>query len=217
MHYKSLSELPDKEFLEYVNSIYDHCLQHSMPWNIDSALINDLHSFLTVAQNAFEANANPSTRNLVTSMEKKRAFADLKHNLSIFINYIESNMLVPDEALAYMHLRPRTQPKHEPVPAPTEAPLVDVKQQNDEVAVYVTRKEFGQPTDGVQIKPYHGFKLHWQFEGETVWRTEISTRLHHTLYFDSQDEDRHVVLSAAWVNPRMEEGPWSKKITVTII
>jgi hypothetical protein len=217
MHYKSLSELPDKEFLVYVNTIYDQCSQHSMTWNIDSALFNDLHSFLTIAQNAFEANASHATRNLVTSMEKKRAFSDLKHNLSIFINYIESNVLVPDEALAFMGLRPRTHTKHQPIPPPTEAPLLKIRQQHYEVTAYVTRVEYGQPTQGVQLKPYHGFKLYWRFEEEKNWHEVISTRLHHTLHFDHSDKGRSIVMAVTWVNPRLEEGPWSDEVTEIII
>jgi hypothetical protein len=133
MNKHSLSELPDKEFLDHANSIYDNCSQHSMTWNMDSSQMEDFKTFLTIANNAYKANSDPSSRNRITSMEKKRAFADLKHRLSIFVNYIESNLNIPDEALAYMKLRPRVQTGRQPIPAPTEAPIVEVVQQHDEV------------------------------------------------------------------------------------
>ncbi|MDR1257806.1 MAG: hypothetical protein LBK65_00800 [Tannerellaceae bacterium] len=217
MNKHSLSELPDKEFLDHANSIYDNCSQHSMTWNMDSSQMEEFNTFLTIANNAYKANSDPSSRNSITSMEKKRAFADLKHRLSIFVNYIESNLNVPDEALAYMKLRPRVQTGRQPIPAPTEAPIVEVRQQHDEVTVYVTRKEYGQPTDGVQLKPYHGFKLRWKFEDEEDMHIELFTRLHYTIYLERKDETRRIILAVAWVNPRLQEGPWSEDMTVIII
>ncbi|MDR0348723.1 MAG: hypothetical protein LBH90_04415, partial [Tannerella sp.] len=61
-----------------------------------------------------------------------------------------------------------------------------------------------------------GFKLRWRFEDETTYHFEISTRLRRTLFFGRENETRRVILSAAWVNPRMEEGPWSEDITEVI-
>jgi hypothetical protein len=143
-------------------------------------------------------------------VEKNRAFGELKHFLSLFINYLEGNEMVPDDGLKDMHLRPRTPAGRQPLPVPVEAPMVTVARQHDELTVYVTRIEHGQPADGVQLKPYHGFKLRWKFEDETKWRFELSTRLHYILYFDRKDEGRRVILSVAWVNTRLHEGPWTE-------
>jgi hypothetical protein len=88
--------------------------------------------------------------------------------------------------------------------------------QHDEITVYVARPEHDQPTQGVKPTKYHSFKLRWRYEGETADRFELSTRLHYTLRFDREDETKRVILSAAWINPRLEAGPWSEDISEVI-
>jgi hypothetical protein len=79
--------------------------------------------------------------------------------------------------------------------------------------VYVTRSELGHPTQTTKRESYAGFKLRWRFEGETAYHTEISTRLYYTLLFEQADETKRIFLSAAWMNPRLEEGPWSEEFS----
>ncbi|MDR3140908.1 MAG: hypothetical protein LBU37_04175 [Tannerellaceae bacterium] len=208
--------LPDGQFLAFVNTIYEQCKEHSASWGLDGARLASLYALIADASKAYQANSDRATRNHVTSVGKKRAFADLKGFLSIFINYLEGQETVPDAALALMSLRPRVRPGRRPLPVPTEAPLVSTAYRKDELVVYVARSEHGQPTQGVQLKPYHGFKLHWKFEEEVEWRLELSTRLRLTLYFNMKDEGRRIVLTAAWMNPRLQEGPWSDPITKVI-
>jgi hypothetical protein len=84
----------------------------------------------------------PATRNLVTSIGKKSALAALKRFPGPFIDFLMSNLAVPDEALGVMGLRTRC--------------------------------------------------------------------------VDRSDETRRIILSAAWVNPRLQEGPWSDGIAEVI-
>jgi hypothetical protein len=37
--------------------------------------------------------------------------------------------------------------------------------------------------------------------------------LYHTLLFEQADEAKRIFLSAAWMNPRLEEGPWSEEFS----
>jgi hypothetical protein len=107
MNQKSSFQLPDEDFLAFVTTIKNQCEQNSMPWQIDSARMTMLSSLLTIAVGAYKANKDLASGNHATAMYKKRAFADLKHNTSIFVDYLELNDSVPDEGLAAMHLRPR--------------------------------------------------------------------------------------------------------------
>ena len=112
-----------------------------------------------------------------------------------------------------MGLRPRTHQAHKPQSRIEDAPMLKVVKQHDEMTVYVTQTELGHPTQSTKKKNYFGFKLRWRFEGETYCRTEVSTRLHITLHFNREDETRRVIIAAAWINPRLQEGPWSADIT----
>ncbi|MDR0422783.1 MAG: hypothetical protein LBH72_07230 [Proteiniphilum sp.] len=210
---RSTLERPDEDFLSFSNTINKQCTEHATEWNIEAGRLAALNSLTENAAAAYEANSDKATRNLITSSNKKAAFGDLKKFLSSFIDYLEGNLSVPDEALAVMNLRSRTHHAYQPKPRPQEIPLVKVERQHDELIVYVTRSEYGHPTQSMKRESYAGFKLRWRFEEETTYHIEISTRLHYTLFFRREDESRRVILSAAWVNPRMEEGPWSDDVS----
>ncbi|MDR1161527.1 MAG: hypothetical protein LBK45_04220 [Tannerellaceae bacterium] len=209
-------KLPDKDFLAFAINIHKQSDDHLVDWSLDEARVKRLKGIITNAQTAYNENLNPVTRNQVTVNKKNLEFGELKHFLSLFINYLESEEEVPEEGLALMHLRPRSHPAYQPLPVPAEAPLIETTVQHDEITVYVTRMEHGQPAQGVQLQPYHGFMLKWKFEEEADWHIEISTRLHHTLFFDAKDEARRVILAVAWINPRLQEGPWTDSITKVV-
>jgi hypothetical protein len=208
--------LPDELFIAYVGTINSQCSEHASAWNLDSTRLSTLQNLTTAAVSAYHANADPATCNLITSTNKKSAFGELKHFLSLFIDYLEGNLSVPDDALAIMSLRPRTHHSIQPLPRPDETPLLKVLKQHDEMTLYVNRSEFGHPVQSATLKRYHGFKLRWRFEDETAWHVETSTRLHFTLHFDREDETKRVLLSAAWINPRLEEGPWTEDLTEVV-
>jgi hypothetical protein len=205
-------KLPDKDFIAYVSAIDEQCTEHSLEWDIDSARLSALTILVINAKTAYEANMNKATCNHITSINKRSAFDDLKHFLATFIDYLEGNLSVPDEALAIMSLRPRVHRAYGHNPRPEEAPVLNVVKQHYEMTVYVARAKFGHPTQTITQKSYGGFKLRWRFEGETVYHTEASTSLHYTIRFERGDEAKRVEISAAWMNTRLEEGPWSASI-----
>lgn len=216
MYSSSSFRQPDEEFLLHAQTIVTQCDAHRTEWRLDSDRLDEIDMLTGVAQKAYTANKDKATRNLTTSANKKFAFGELKHALGPFVDYLEGNLSVPDNALAIMGLRPRTHRKHEPLPRPSEPPMLKVVKQHDEMTVYVSRPELGQPTQSTTRKHYHGFKLRWRFEDEKVYHTVTSTRLHHTLYFDHEDETKRVVMAAAWLNPRLEEGPWSEDVVEVV-
>jgi hypothetical protein len=211
MYKKSFLQQPDKEFLARANTVNSQCTQHSTEWNIEPNRLNSLNTLTANANTAYEANNDAATRNHTTSTNKKVAFAELKEFLGVLINYLEGNLLVSDAALEIMGLRPRKHKASEPLSRPGEPPALTVVRQHGEMTAYVSRIDHRHPTDGVKVKPYHGFKLRWRFEGETWWRVEITTRLH--IRFDREEEGKRIEMSAAWINLRLEEGPWSDDIT----
>jgi hypothetical protein len=210
---RSTLNKPDAEFLAQVNAIKEQCTENAMAWDIDQTRLMTLTHLTDSANTDYENNSNPITRNQVTSAKKKASFGELKHFLGPFIDYLEGNLNVPESALAFMGLRPRTHHAHAPLPVPPVAPVATLVRQHDEITVYVAQPEHSQPTQSVNPKRYHGFKLRWRFAGETEDRFEITTRLHFTLHFDRADEGKTVILAAAWVNPRLEAGPWSPDVT----
>jgi hypothetical protein len=209
-------EQPDAQFLAHANTVGNECTTHAEEWHLEAERLTTLNLRLTNANTAYAANNDVATKNHTTSVNKKAAFSELKNFLSLFVDYLVGNLSVPDEALATMGLRSREHSAHLPSPPPGEAPLIHAITQHGEITVYASRANFGQPTKGVGKTSFRGFKLRWRFEGETVWHTEVTTRQHFSLHFDQADETKRVELSAAWVNSRLEEGPWSENITEVV-
>jgi hypothetical protein len=211
-HQQSVLNKPDAQFLAFANTINEQCTQHP-EWNIDQSRLTMLSWLAGNANAAYVVNNDRATHTFITSVNKKHAFAELKHYLGTFINYLEVNDNVPDTALEYMGLRPRHPSGRHPLPPPQVMPVLSVKKIHDEMTFYVARPEHDHPTAGVGLPHYHGFKLRWKYEGEAEWREMVATRLHAVLYFDHDDEGKRIIFKAAWINPRLQEGPWTTEMT----
>jgi hypothetical protein len=213
MHRKSTLERPDKDFISLANTIETQCTEHAEEWRLDTERLRTLNMLTSIANIAYEKNSNRAIRNLITVNHKRAAFSELRNFLSPFINYLLGNLSVPDEALAVMNLRPRRRKARHPRPRPQEIPLIKVEQRHNELKIYVNRPELGHPIQSSGRENYAGFKLRWRFDNEVTDHIEMSTRLYHTLFFNREDETKRVILAAAWMNHRLEEGPWSEDIT----
>jgi hypothetical protein len=211
MHRSSTLQKPDAECLAQANTINEQCHAH-LEWNIDPQRQSAFDTLLSNANNSYRLNLDKATKNAITAANKKVDFGELKHFLGPFIDYLEVNTNVPDAALQFMGLRSREHHAHQPLPRPTDPPVISVRKLHDELTVYAAQPEHDQPTAGVAPKHYHGFIIRTRHEGEDTYQTVVSNRLHHTLFFERADEGKRIFISAAWVNPRLEPGPWCEEI-----
>jgi hypothetical protein len=216
MHRKSTLDQPDAQFLATVNNINGECTQHSSEWNLDPTRLTQLNTLTLNASTAYAANSNPATRNHVTTVNKNVAFDDLKKFLGTYIDSLEGNLSVPDAALEIMGLRPRVHHASEHLPPPKDKPAITTTSQRNEITVYASRPEHGHPTDSVTDPKYGGIKVRWRFVGETEYHFEVTTRLQYTIHFNQEDRTKLVEIAAAWINPRLEAGPWSDDITEVV-
>jgi hypothetical protein len=210
---KGMLQKTDPEFLSQATTINNLCRVNAPMWNIDPEQLMRFDALLPSAQSAYTANTDRATKNATTSVAKKAAFGELKNFLGTFINALEGNNRVPDQDIELMGLRPRHPHAHQPLPPPNEQPVLSVQRQHDEITVYAARPEHDQPTSTVGPAHHYGFMLRYKMEGEAEYRTVISTRLHHTLFFEQTDEGKRITLAAAWVNPRLEPGPWCEDLS----
>ncbi|MDR0692910.1 MAG: hypothetical protein LBF69_07735 [Prevotellaceae bacterium] len=215
-HAYSVQQKPDAQFLAQANSINSQCHQHQTDWGIDGNRLADYDHWLDNANSAYALNNDKVTKTAITSANKKAAFGELKHFQGPFIDYLEVNTKVPDAALEAMGLRSREHHAHQPLPRPDKPPVISVVKLHDELTVYAAQPEHDQPTAGVAPTRYHAFMIRIRMEGEDKYQTVVSTRLHHTLFFERTDEGKRLYLSAAWVNPRLEAGPWCEEISEII-
>jgi hypothetical protein len=205
---------PDNEFLAQANTIMTICTStEAADWEIPATFTSQLTTLTTAANTTYAVNSDKATKNLTTSTAKKTAFGELKNFLGTFIKFLQGNLLVPDDALILMGIPSRHHHAHQPIPRPTEAPAVSLVRHHDEVTVYVARPEHDQPTHSLAEAGFAGFMVRWRLEGDSQDHTETVERLHLTLHFAREDEGKKLILAAAWVNPRLEPGPFSPDVT----
>ncbi|MDR1305484.1 MAG: hypothetical protein LBK76_09715 [Verrucomicrobiales bacterium] len=203
----------DHEFLDWARNIANTCRKQQTNWGLDVPLVEQLIAELSAATSAYGYNTDPAHKSHDTAAVKQLAFANLKRTLSVLINSLEGNRKVPDDALNSMQLRPRHPGSHQPHPAPAETPVLTVLTgQHHDVTAYVSTLQYGHPTEFLDTKHYYGFLLRYQFEGDPDWQQLVSTKKHKTLVFADDQEGKYIKLQAAWVNPRIEPGPWSEVV-----
>jgi hypothetical protein len=217
MRRRGTLDKPDSQFIVLAVDLNDQCVANAAAWNLDAERLTELTALVTAAYDAYTANVNDRTSNKETSETKKAAFQALKQFLGLYIDSLVGNLAIPDSELKAMGLRSRTRQYHGKLPRPTEAPVVMITGRHGQITVGVSKGSDGHPTQSVNPDRHHGFMLRWRFENETEMHFVTTTRLRHTLAFEAADELRRIVLSAAWINPTLEEGPWSEPVTTHVI
>jgi hypothetical protein len=202
----------DGEFLTFASRIEQQSRANISPdkWNITPGLIDQLSTDLSKAQTTYNLNVNPNLRNHETAAYKQEAFLTLRRYLSTFINYLEGNTRVPDDALHALGLRPRHPSAHQPIPAPTEAPVLTLLTgQHHDIDIYLYDNQAGHPTEFLTNPNHHAVLLQYRFKGETDWQQKNLTKKSDTLIFNDDAEGKYLQVRAAWLNPRLQQGPWS--------
>ncbi|MDR2362335.1 MAG: hypothetical protein LBD91_06355 [Prevotellaceae bacterium] len=205
----------DAEYIAWARNIKNRCVAQMEEWDLYPAQVARLTTLFDSADAAYEASLNPETANRHTVSIKQVAFSDLRVFFNTYINVLVANENISESDLRGMGLPSRAHHFYEPLPVPGDVPEVGaVVGQHHDINVYVAIPQHGQPSEFLTRKGYYGFVLRYRKDGDTEWREEHSTRLHITLLFEHEDEGKRLTLTAAWINPRIQHGPWSDEISV---
>ena len=207
----------DSDFIAWARNVNGECHSHATPWGLDATQLETMDEKVSWADSAYNFNLNPETRNRQTAAAKRVAFADTRLFFSTYVNLLVANENISENDLQAMGLPSRIHHFHGPLPVPADAPeTTAVVGQHHDITVYVAIPQHGHPSEFLKKKGYHGFVVRYRKEGDTEWREEHTTRLYFTLLFDAEDEGKHLSLTTAWINPRIQHGPWSDEISVLI-
>jgi hypothetical protein len=206
----------DADLIHWARNIDARVTANRVIWGLSDMQVAKLNQLTASAVASWEANSNPETANRRTSAEKKAAFSELKHFLSLFTDSFYVNDAITDADIEAMGLRPRHAHASRPKPEPTETPEVTaVVGQHHDVTVYVSKAQHGAPVQSLNTQ-YYGFTIRYRREGESDWHQQMSTRLHAILYFEPEDEGKRLYFSVAWLNARLLHGPWSDEVSTLI-
>jgi hypothetical protein len=206
----------DGEFIAWAENIGQTCTENAEKWGLKADALAQLNTLTAKAAAAYTANLDHATKNWMTGVTKRTAFKDLKRLLSNYINALEANLDVPDAAIGTMGLRPRRRHAFNPLPVPDEAPLLNAVAIHGRITLFASVPHPGHPSGSLSHKGYYDIAIRYRIEGDTDWQLYLSTRLRIDLDFDPKDQGKQVRISAAWINPRLQLGPWSNEISALI-
>jgi hypothetical protein len=83
--------------------------------------------------------------------------------------------------------------------------------------IFAFLPEEGQSSKRAGAPGRGGFMIHYWFKGEegNVFE-KVSTRLHFVLAYGLDKVGKTIVVTASWVNPRLQPGKWSEEYTVVL-
>lgn len=207
----------DADFIAFARNLNVNCTTRETEWQLDAAKVSQLGALTGVAWDAYNANKNPETASRQTAAHKRLSFDRLRGFLSTYIPVLVADELISEDDLAAMGLPSREHHYHGPLPIPADAPeTTTIVGQHHDITIYVAIPQHGHPSEFLTRKGYYGFVVRYRKEGEEEWHEEHATRLHLTLLFENEDEGKRIALTTAWINPRLQHGPWSDEISVLI-
>jgi hypothetical protein len=207
----------DGELIAWAQSLYTLCAEHKEEWGLNPVSLQKLDVLVREAAVAYENNLLPDTRNRISRVNKTTAVAALRSFLRLFVPVFRANEAVDERYLGVLGMPPRKRHARMPLPAPKEEPEINVlTKQDHEIRVHVSVPSYGHPVESATRKAYHGFVARYLKEGNTEWQDVYSTRLHTDIMFKDEDQGKRVTIKAAWINPRLQHGPWSKDMNVLI-
>jgi hypothetical protein len=219
---QSRGRIPAKpiDLIGYARLISDCCHENqpATKWNIPTASLARLIDLVFKAQTAFDANNEKATKNHQTSAALRAAAKKLHDALVEFINSLLANDKVPDEALAEMNIRPRHPGRHEPIPAPTDFPILTLSAPaRQTVHIYLSEAQQGAPHHYLSTPTHHAARLRWHFaDGEEIHYEDL-TQKKYILTLNAEAVGKIIVAYACWLNPRLQPGPWSSTQSILIV
>jgi hypothetical protein len=94
--------------------------------------------------------------------------------------------------------------------------MVSVTRAGFEVTLHFVQQEHDRLTESIMEEFVHGAVIEYRFEGETAYRKEIVTKKKYTFFFTEEDEGKRVSVRVAWVNSKLEAGPFCREFSFVV-
>ncbi|MDR0545119.1 MAG: hypothetical protein LBG30_07245 [Odoribacteraceae bacterium] len=177
--------------------------------------MQEFKGLIDPAERTVNANKNLQTRNKESTARKNAAMRALLVYMRELNLSLRVNKKVSDADLGAMGLPSRERHYHAPKPAPGEKAVLYARVTRFAIKVSASVPQDGRPSESVTRPGYHGLLIRSRVEGED-WREVYTTRVTATLKFAPEQVGKTVEIIAAWINPRLEHGPWGDTIRVIV-
>ena len=205
----------DNECLGFARNLLKTCTDNATAWGISNAELQEFKGLLDPAEETVNANKNLQARNKESTARKNAAMRALLVYMRALILLLRANKKVSEADLRAMGLPSRECHYHAPKPAPNEKAVLHARVMRFAIKVSASVPQTGHPSESVTRPGYHGLLVRSRVEGED-WREVYTTRVTATLKFTPEQVGKCVEILAAWINPRLEPGPWGETIRVIV-
>jgi hypothetical protein len=212
----SPGRLPDAKYLAFVDNALKICRDNLALYKIPEKDYEQADVLYEKAKLAYKANSLSDSRNKNTTREKNTAFKELKTYMSWFSKTLETNLSLPNSALIEMGLPSREHTHHGDHPRPKRMPVVSMRREGLETTLDFAQQEHNHPTETIAEEFVHGARIEYRFDNETIWQSETVTKKHYTFIFTEGDVGKQVHVRVAWVNPKLEAGPYCREFSFIV-
>ena len=210
--------LPGKDaaFIAFNRNLHERRVAKGADWDFTTKELQEFSALTNAAEQAYEANINPVTKNKETSARKSTAFDALEKHLTLVIHELEGNLKVTDADRLSTGLQSRAHHAHEKLPRPSGVLDLNVTTgKHLEVDVHARIPGTGHPTGYLKHHGIAGILLRFRVDGGE-WQERYPRRASERLTFSPGDAAKYVTVTGAWINPSLEAGPFCPGIRVLI-
>ncbi|MDR1867488.1 MAG: hypothetical protein LBQ77_04380 [Treponema sp.] len=209
----------DGQFLEWARILIAYVLAHLIEFKIDQAALTAIQTLFAAYESAYEAAENPN-RGKVDVLNKNETRDALKTALRAFNKgFLLYNPAVTDADKKSMDL-PLHDKKPTPHPAPDTHPIISTESKNPfELILHIHDSESekrGKPDFASGAVLFYVVSDTPISNPEDLQKTELITRMSHTLNFSPTDRGKTVYMAGRWQNAKGDKGPWSEVYSAII-
>ena len=206
----------DAAFIAFNRNLYERCVAKGTDWGFTTQELQEFSALTNEAEQAYEANINPTKKNKEPSARKATAFKALKEYLATLVLRLRGNMKVTETDLRSLGLPSRVHHAHWKLPRPSEVLDLNVTTgKHLEVDVHARIPEEGHPTEYLKRHGLAGILLRFQVDGGE-WQERYLKRTSERLTFSPAEEAKYVTITGACINPSLEAGPFCPALRVLI-
>ena len=218
----------NKAYLEYVDNILETVRANMTAWGISTTEFKRVENPYLNTRKAYDRNAAKATRGDKSAADLHVDMQRLKPIISDFVISLRGNLTISDDMLIIMNIPLRRRTYHQAHPAPEDDAVFEFRRIAHLLYQIVMQSlAAGHPRQTMtDRRRHHGYWFDYIIidhdapipDPETItnWEHREFTKLRETITFPASAEGKRLIGRAAWINRRLQNGPWSEPVNITL-
>ena len=218
----------NKAYLEYVGNILETVRPNMTAWEISTTRFKRVENPYLNTVKSYDKNAAKATRGDKSAIDLHDDMKKLRPIVAVFVIFLRGNTNIPDDMLAVMNIPPRLRTYHQAQPAPDDDAVFEVRRVAHLLyQILMQSLAAGHPRQTMTDRRRHyGYRFEYiiidhaapipDIETITNWEFLEFTKLRNNITFPQAAEGKRLIGRAAWINNRLQPGPWSEPVNITL-